>query len=1398
MAARRQTGSPSSIAPFVLPIGVAAVPLGAWFGYPGVAGLWAALIVAAIIEPAPLLTGRRVGGRPPQPAGEREERRVAAYRFWQELRWKLIVPTLDWLPGWPVRASWIAAFGAAAVALTLPCQQPVWRLANVAAAWIVTVQTTASSRRSRHDCPGLRLNTFPLRPLPILSGLIAAGLFAVAAVLGPPILAKHYPVLDLKPIPALAAGLAILGFLAGLYPVWQKRALTVWRDLVATRSLWRPWWEALKVDPAPTLVEHRFLADLEVAVFESNTPDGSAGMRKKADAIATMVGGDGGVDVTVLTVPNEANGQPIPGTTHPRKFMVVTCPHGATFEDSPEAADLDARCDLQRSWDAMKLTTTPDLVHEVKIGDWTIRTFTAPANEGSSGMLAKAGKITTAFGAGVDATVLPEPNEVGGKPVPGTIHPMRFSVVTVPHSAIGNNLDDPAVGELAARTRVQRAWDAMKLSPPPALYSRATIDGTVVQTFVAPDSEGSTGMLSKAPKIASALGAGTTVSVIPVPDDVDGIPLPGTIHQRRFAIVTAKHGHRIDVGDPATSPQAVQLAAQCALTAACNQLGYFPMVVTKVTALHTDDSTGAAWQVDGLGPGGPAWSVAREGGMSGILAETLDVAAVIDHRGTDGGRFYIGNFESTAWQDENTGKAVQNLFTEDRWSFVWGQVLKQGAQAPVIQHKLGVTATYQGQQIDRVVFQVRQGLNSMEHGTKDTEKKLGNTLEASPFVSVVGFPGGASRPGTRHPTAFALHYSARTGLPSGPHHLIAERTPAVGWLLAAYANAMFDAARLPRPEVATFRCLTNPEPRPTFSGGRPGSIWSIDVRLYDGVTLSDVRGAAERMRQALAIPWLRVDKADDGCVIYAGVTPRDAVGVSDRDREKLTALDWDAAFLAGKLSGQGGLLPVLTSAIPVAANPDVTTLTFTLPPGMSIPDIAKALPKLKTATGNDFIEIDRTASSAAVLVILTAEHDPMPKKVGLDVSTIKPGDTKVPLGATVTGVIEPWDALESPHLGVIGKSGSGKSATMASLITGLSCAGFDIIVIDPIKDAADFKFAENWMLAIAIDWQESAALAQWVYKEVKRRKKLNGQYGARSINELPADVRPRRWVLIIDEFTSLIEKEVVSKTPSMDLDMEADRQRSLAENFAKDVIGSMAGKISREARSSGIHLLLSGQKFRQDDLLKLPGGASIKTNLARLLQGQTSPGDRASGLTRAEEAPVFEGDVPVGRAIFEPSTGSPHTIQICYNDPDDLIGMITAVRGSDPVDGKIDPASLLPPGSGSQLVEDIPADDLWPFDDDDVDASNGGELDLSMFEDDDAPETPQNDEPDDEPPMPVQDAVAPVTEPEQAVVDPYSSIWDDLEIDEPEIVPETPSESGWSTGSLDDMLAKARAIDADW
>ena len=276
------------------------------------------------------------------------------------------------------------------------------------------------------------------------------------------------------------------------------------------------------------------------------------------------------------------------------------------------------------------------------------------------------------------------------------------------------------------------------------------------------------------------------------------------------------------------------------------------------------------------------------------------------------------------------------------------------------------------------------------------------------------------------------------------------------------------------------------------------------------------------------------------------------------------------------------------------------------------------------------------------------------------------------------------------------------SAALQDLLTVAIMRGWDVYLADPIKLAADFRYAEPWVKSITIDEIETSAMMDYVYAEVQRRKALNGEYRVASYRDLPPEVRPPHVAVFIDEFTSLMVADTLPKLDSSASEKELHDFAALqAISTAKRNIGAKAARIVREARSGGITLILAGQELKAETLKAIPGGGSLKGNMSSLILGRTSFGSLMSALKDPVAAQsLLEGTIPLGRGIFESSKSSAAAVQVWYDEHHiaSMVEHIAAVREPLALADKADLSPFLPTGGaaavfGEKILTDDPSED---------------------------------------------------------------------------------------------------------
>ncbi len=372
MAGRRTAGPQSDLAPLVLLGGVAAAGAAAYFGAVPVVVAWLAVLVAAWVAVPPVLTGKKDAYGYPQPANPAEQRKLSTWRAWKQLRWRLVLPSSDWLPGWPPLAAWAAAVVVGAICFLWPVRAfPHYHVKMaaehwadaLAGAWLVASVTAARRAATQGAAggparPATRFDAklvAALRNNPVAStvtGGIGASMGALAGIAARYGLARyhhwaaqwavhhphHVPPPQWAVVAPHMAWLAPLsavgGALAGIGAAWHQEATGHWRKVSASSDEWAPRWASLKIDPAPALVDHRELGPAMIWTFDAPPGLGAQAMWGQYKKISPTLGA--GLAVAVLEHPDGA-----PGTRHPIRFNVIAWSELPDFTDpglSPELA----------------------------------------------------------------------------------------------------------------------------------------------------------------------------------------------------------------------------------------------------------------------------------------------------------------------------------------------------------------------------------------------------------------------------------------------------------------------------------------------------------------------------------------------------------------------------------------------------------------------------------------------------------------------------------------------------------------------------------------------------------------------------------------------------------------------------------------------------------------------------------------------------------------------------------------------------------------------------------------------------------------------------------------------------------------------------------------------------
>lgn len=261
--------------------------------------------------------------------------------------------------------------------------------------------------------------------------------------------------------------------------------------------------------------------------------------------------------------------------------------------------------------------------------------------------------------------------------------------------------------------------------------------------------------------------------------------------------------------------------------------------------------------------------------------------------------------------------------------------------------------------------------------------------------------------------------------------------------------------------------------------------------------------------------------------------------------------------------------------------------------------------------------------NGAVEMIAGVKHH-IPDMVGYDYAAVDTGSWgDIPIGTDGYGQPVQLDLASNPHTMVVGKTNSGKSVGLCTIIFATLVHGWDLVVIDPTKEGLDFTWARGYVRDGGWgcrSFPEAQATIEAVYAEGKRRKRILVEQDAKKWTELPEDFRRtndfKPIMVIIDEFTSLAQMQGVPKLLEEHDQRKIDAQEA---NMAKEILLLTTGNILRELRFVGIHVSIGTQVWNVSDIGS--GAGSMRSNMGNRLQfGRASNGQMGMAFSDASEA----------------------------------------------------------------------------------------------------------------------------------------------------------------------------------
>lgn len=252
----------------------------------------------------------------------------------------------------------------------------------------------------------------------------------------------------------------------------------------------------------------------------------------------------------------------------------------------------------------------------------------------------------------------------------------------------------------------------------------------------------------------------------------------------------------------------------------------------------------------------------------------------------------------------------------------------------------------------------------------------------------------------------------------------------------------------------------------------------------------------------------------------------------------------------------------------------VIRIVFEIPPDKSFSSIEKrsddiylwlklsSVPLIALRQGRIHLDINREKPA-------TVYFESFMERVRADWTTDRlKGKLVAPLGVGQLGEVITMDfsSPDTPHLLIGGRTGSGKSVTINSIILAMMClyepSEVQFLFIDPKK--VEFRPYENWKhtTKVIMEIEEAIVELEQLVEEMNRRYRLFAQEfvdGIAQYVETTANYMPR-LIVVFDEFADFMSQE-----------------KSLSSRVENAI-----QQLGQKARAAGIHLLICTQNPKAD------------------------------------------------------------------------------------------------------------------------------------------------------------------------------------------------------------------------
>ena len=264
------------------------------------------------------------------------------------------------------------------------------------------------------------------------------------------------------------------------------------------------------------------------------------------------------------------------------------------------------------------------------------------------------------------------------------------------------------------------------------------------------------------------------------------------------------------------------------------------------------------------------------------------------------------------------------------------------------------------------------------------------------------------------------------------------------------------------------------------------------------------------------------------------------------------------------------------------------------------------------------------------------------------------------LGKDTEGRPLVYDLAEMPHLLIAGRTGTGKSVCMNTLILSLLMTRrpdeVKMIMIDPKRlELSEYAKVPHLMHPVVTDMKKAEAILAWAVDKMEERYEILSRARVRNVagyNELAPEEILRR-VKPVDEEE---RQRVPDRMPYIILFI--DELADLMMQMRKEVEGHII-RLAQKSRAAGIHLVVATQKPTVDVITGL-----IKSNLpARICFQVSSRTDSSVVLDeKGAERLLGKGDM----LFLQPGTSTVARAQGCYAANEEIEAVVNHLECDEP------------------------------------------------------------------------------------------------------------------------------------